>query len=68
MLYPAHDAQPIENAEDGKDVAVILDVTAFHAEGGGQLGDLGRITAPTGVIEVENTKNCRTALRSRLGV
>lgn len=38
MLYPAHDAQPIENAEDGKDVAVILDVTAFHAEGGGQLG------------------------------
>ena len=30
MLYPAHDAQPIENAEDGKDVAVILDVTAFH--------------------------------------
>ena len=56
MLYPAHDAQPIENAEDGKDVAVILDVTAFHAEGGGQLGDLGRITAPTGVIEVENTK------------
>ena len=39
-----------------KDVAVILDVTAFHAEGGGQLGDLGRITAPTGVIEVENTK------------
>ena len=67
MLYPAHDAQPIENAEDGKDVAVILDVTAFHAEGGGQLGDLGRITAPTGVIEVENTKKLPDGATIHLG-
>ena len=67
MLYPAHDAQPIENAEDGKDVAVILDVTAFHAEGGGQLGDLGRITAPTGVIEVENTKKLPDGATIQIG-
>lgn len=55
-LYPAHDAQPIENAADGDEVAVICDVTAFHAEGGGQLGDIGRMIAPTGVIEVTVTK------------
>ena len=55
-MYPAHDAQPIENAGDGTEVAVICDVTAFHAEGGGQLGDIGTITAPTGVIEVSVTK------------
>ena len=55
-IYPAHDAQPIENAGDGTEVAVICDVTAFHAEGGGQLGDIGTITAPTGVIEVTVTK------------
>lgn len=55
-LYPAHDAQPIENAADGDEVAVICDVTAFHAEGGGQLGDIGRMVAPTGVIEVSVTK------------
>lgn len=55
-MYPAHDAQPIENAADGTDVAVICDVTAFHAEGGGQLGDIGTITAPTGVIAVNVTK------------
>ena len=55
-MYPAHDAQPIENAADGTEVAVICDVTAFHAEGGGQLGDIGTITAPTGVIEVNVTK------------
>ena len=46
----------MENAADGTDVAVICDVTAFHAEGGGQLGDIGTITAPTGVIAVNVTK------------
>ncbi len=55
-LYPAHDAQPVESAADGEEVAVICDVTAFHAEGGGQLGDIGRIIAPTGVIDVNVTK------------
>ena len=67
-MYPAHDAQPVESMEDGKKAAVITDVTAFHAEGGGQLGDTGRIIAPAGVMQVEITKkllklpkNCRTA-------
>lgn len=56
QMYPAHDAQAIESAEDGSEVAVICDVTPFHAEGGGQLGDIGTITAPTGVISVNVTK------------
>ncbi len=55
-IYPLHDAQPVETAADGSEVAVICDVTAFHAEGGGQLGDIGTITADTGVIEVNLTK------------
>ena len=55
-MYPAHDAQPVERMEDGKKAAVITDVTAFHAEGGGQLGDTGRIIAPAGVMQVEITK------------
>lgn len=56
QMYPAHDAQAITSAEDGTEVAVICDVTPFHAEGGGQLGDIGTIAAPTGVIEVNVTK------------
>ena len=55
-LYPAHDAQPVESVADGSKAAVICDVTAFHAEGGGQLGDTGRIVAPAGVMQVEVTK------------
>lgn len=56
QMYPAHDAQAITTAGDGTEVAVICDITPFHAEGGGQLGDIGTITAPTGVIEVNVTK------------
>lgn len=56
QMYPAQDAQPITSAEDGSEVAVICDITPFHAEGGGQLGDIGTITAPTGVIDVTVTK------------
>ena len=55
-MYPADDAQPIESAQDGTDVAIICDVTPFHAEGGGQLGDIGKIVAPTGLVEVTTTK------------
>lgn len=55
-LYPAQDAQSVEMAADGTDVAVICDVTAFHAEGGGQLGDVGEIIAPAGRITVTLTK------------
>ena len=55
-LYPAQDAQPVEMAADGTDVALICDVTAFHAEGGGQLGDVGEIIAPAGRITVTLTK------------
>ncbi len=35
---------------------VILDRTPFYGESGGQAGDRGRIEAPSGVMEVEDTK------------
>ncbi|MEN3583737.1 alanine--tRNA ligase [Streptomyces sp. ZYX-F-203] len=42
-------------ATEGDDVEVVLDRTPFYAEGGGQIGDTGRIRTDTGaVIEVRD--------------
>ena len=56
LLYEQQNPQPVQTVADGECVAVILNVTPFHAEGGGQLGDTGRLVAPSGVVEVTNTK------------
>ena len=45
-----------EAAEAGATVEVILDRTPFYPEGGGQVGDAGRLLAPGGEIAVRDTQ------------
>lgn len=66
-IYPLADPQPIAAAEDGKNVAVVLKNTAFHAEGGGQLGDTGRLLSSTGIFNVENTKKLPDGVTIHVG-
>jgi alanyl-tRNA synthetase len=66
-LYYAGDTQPIDHAEEGSELAVILDNTAFHAEGGGQLGDTGRLISDAGIFNVENTKKLPDGTTIHLG-
>ena len=47
--------RPVKEAVEGDDVEVVLDVTPFYPEGGGQVGDQGRLTGPDGWIEVRET-------------
>jgi alanyl-tRNA synthetase len=42
-------------AGEGQEVRVFLDRTPFYPEGGGQVGDRGRIRSPSGVIRVLDT-------------
>ena len=44
-------------ATQGQEVEVVLSETPFYAEGGGQVGDVGSISGPNGVIEVRDTQN-----------
>ena len=45
----------IDKAFDGQDVSIMLDVTPFYAEGGGQLGDIGTIKTSGATATVNNT-------------
>ncbi len=50
------DGKVVDAAHDGEEVAVVLDITSFYAEGGGQVGDSGMISSPLGKLQVVTTK------------
>lgn len=51
------DGVPTPAATEGDEVEVVLDRTPFYAEGGGQIGDTGRIRLDSGaVIEVRDVQ------------
>ena len=44
------------------DTSIVLDRTPFYAESGGQVGDTGTITGPTGAVRVIDTQSIAGAL------
>ncbi|WP_394261368.1 alanine--tRNA ligase [Moraxella boevrei] len=53
-LYQA--GKPVKQMNEGDEGVIILDKTPFYAESGGQVGELGEISTPSGVFEVLDTK------------
>jgi alanyl-tRNA synthetase len=45
----------VKEAAEGDEVEIVLDVTPFYAEGGGQVGDQGALMGPDGQMEVKET-------------
>ena len=56
----------VDAAVAGGDVEVVLDQTPFYPEGGGQVGDAGRLVGPAGEVEVRDTQR-RGDLISHVG-
>jgi len=49
------DERMVKEAVEGDEVEVVLDVTPFYAEGGGQVGDEGVLVGPEGRVEIKET-------------
>lgn len=45
----------VKEAAEGDEVELVLDVTPFYAEGGGQVGDQGVLTGQEGRVEIKET-------------
>ena len=54
ILVLVHGANSVEKVSEGEEVEVVSGVSPFYPEGGGQVGDRGVITGPTGEISVES--------------
>lgn len=50
------DGKLIEAAHDDEEIGVILSVTPFYAEGGGQIGDTGTLAGPMGKVQITTAK------------
>jgi alanyl-tRNA synthetase len=50
------DGQMVDSVNDGEEAGIILDVTPFYAEGGGQVGDCGQFVTELGKVSIVNAK------------
>ena len=62
------DNQPVGRAAQGQQVELVLQETPFYPEGGGQLGDQGRIVGANGLVRVEDTQSPVAGLIVHRGV
>ena len=61
------DGQSCDTLDEGQDGLVILDLTPFYGESGGQTGDRGWLTSDTGRFEVADTQKRAAGVIVHLG-
>ena len=59
--------QAVNEAQEGDEVEVLLVDTPFYPEGGGQVGDAGRLSAPDSVVKVRDTQTVIPGLIVQFG-
>ncbi|PPT81331.1 alanine--tRNA ligase [Xanthomonas theicola] len=61
------DGRPVESVEAGDAAIVLLDRTPFYAESGGQVGDLGQLSAAGVLFEVDGTQKFAGQFHGHVG-
>ena len=56
------DSVPVSGLNEGDLGIVVLDVTPFYAESGGQVGDIGELRSTDGIFAVEDTQKMQAAV------
>ncbi len=62
------DSSPVDILNEGDQGIVVLDVTPFYAESGGQVGDSGSIKSDNGIFAVEDTQKIQAAVFGHHGI
>ena len=61
------DGEIVDTAEIGEDIALVLDITPFYAESGGQVGDTGVISCEGFTFEVSDTVKTENGVYLHIG-
>jgi alanyl-tRNA synthetase len=67
VVMVRRDGAGVETAREGDEVEIFLERTPFYAESGGQIGDTGVITTPSGRVRVEDTQKPAEGATAHLG-
>ena len=52
LLLLASGESEVQSAKEGEEIWAVTDVSPFYPEGGGQVGDQGRLVAPEGIVSI----------------
>ena len=52
LLLLASGESEVQSAKEGEEIWAVTDVSPFYPEGGGQVGDQGRLVAPGGIVSI----------------
>ena len=61
VLALLKDGEPVESVNQGDEIAIILNQTAFYGESGGQMGDAGTLKVGETVVHIDDVKKKATA-------
>jgi alanyl-tRNA synthetase len=62
------DSASVNALNEGDQGVVVLDVTPFYAESGGQIGDTGTLKSDNGIFAVEDTQKIQAAVFGHHGI